>query len=127
MIAEVVPHYFDLLGLPFERGARGPGTFDCYGLAKEMFRRNGVELPDFVSPGSLEEVESLIDREKGRWRRVPLGTVNSLVTLRVEGLGAHVGYTIARDRYLHTTGATGVTTDRLSDPLIKPLGAYVYG
>lgn len=126
MAYQEAPDYLDLLGVPFERGARGPETFDCYGLAIEMFRRAGVAVPDFVSPGTLEEVESLIDRAKGAWKKVPLGTVGSLVTLRVEGLGAHVGYTVEQDRYVHAIEGSGVTTDRLSNPLIKPLAAYVY-
>jgi cell wall-associated NlpC family hydrolase len=122
----MVPEYLDLLGTPFKRGARGPDSYDCYGLAIEMFRRAGVELPDFESPGTLEEVADLISSESARWRRVSIGTVGSLVTLRVEGIGAHVGYTLPGDRFIHAFDATGVTTERLTGGFFKPLAAYVY-
>ncbi len=40
----------DLIGIPFKDGGTGldgenPGGYDCYGLAREVFRRYGVELP----------------------------------------------------------------------------------
>ena len=68
-----VPPYLDLLGIPFERGARGPDSFDCYGLAREMFRRAGVTVPDFTSPGTMERAAELIASQSERWRKVPYG------------------------------------------------------
>lgn len=121
------PNYIDLLGVPFERGARGPDSFDCYGLAIEMFRRMGIEVPDFESPGTLEEIASLVRDNESRWRKVPFGTLNSLVTLRVEGLVAHVGFVIEPDRFIHAFEPTGVTTERLRNGSFKPLGFYTYG
>jgi cell wall-associated NlpC family hydrolase len=121
------PEYIDLLGAPFERGARGPKSFDCYGLAIEMFRRIGVTIPDFESPGTLEEVASLIASNEVRWSKVPFGTPNSLVTLRVEGIGAHVGFMIEPDRFVHAFDPIGVTTERLRGGQFTPLGFYTYG
>lgn len=121
------PDYLDLLGLPYVRGARGPDAFDCYGLAKEMFRRAGNEVPDFHSPGSLEEIEALISSKCRKWRRVPVGTVNALITFRVEGFGAHVGFMLTDDRFIHAWEATGITTERLTNGSFKPLASYTYG
>ena len=121
------PEYVDLLGLPYVRGARGPDTFDCYGLAKEMFRRAGIEVPDFDCPGSLEEIEALISDKRRKWRRVPIGTVGALITFRVEGYGAHVGYMLGDDRFIHAWEATGVTTERLTGGNFTPLASYIYG
>ena len=122
----MVPDYLDLLGVPFERGARGPEAYDCYGLAIEMFRRAGVVVPDFTSPGTLEEVAELIASEAPRWRRVPVGTVMSLTTFRLEGIGAHVGVALGGDRFIHAYEPTGVTTARLKNGPFTPLAAYVY-
>jgi cell wall-associated NlpC family hydrolase len=122
-----VPEYIDLLGIPFERGARGPNSYDCYGLAMEMFRRIGVAVPDFKSPGTLEEIADLVRRKEARWNKVPFGQVHSLVTLRVEGLVAHVGFMIDADRFIHAFEPTGVTTERLRNGSFKPLGFYTYG
>jgi cell wall-associated NlpC family hydrolase len=41
--------YADLLGKPFADGGRGPDSFDCVGLAIEVQRRRGLDIPDFVS------------------------------------------------------------------------------
>jgi cell wall-associated NlpC family hydrolase len=114
------------MGVPFERGARGPDAYDCYGLVRELYRRAGVELPDFESPGTVEEIEQVISDEARRWRKVPIGTIGALHTFRIEGIGSHVGFCIERDRFVHAIEVIGVTTDRLSDPSMKPLGAYDY-
>lgn len=124
--AAATPDYVDLLGLPFKRGARGPKSFDCYGLAREMFTRAGIFVPDFESPEDLQGTDQLIGRNTGRWRKVAYGTINSLVTLRVRGLQAHVGFVIERDRFIHAFEHTGVTTERLTNGSFKPLGFYTY-
>jgi cell wall-associated NlpC family hydrolase len=126
MPAASQPHYLDLMGLPFERGGRGPRHFDCYGLVKEMFRRAGNEVPDFHSPGTLEEIEALISEKCRKWRRVPVGTPGALLTFRIEGFGAHVGYMLDNDRFIHAWETTGVTTDRLTGGWLTPLASYVY-
>jgi len=119
--------YADLMGLPFERGGRGPDVYDCYGVAKEMFTRFGISVPDFESPGTLEEIESLVATQSARWRRVPAMTPRSLVTFRVDTYGAHVGIMLHGSRFLHTTDGTGVTTDRIGRGDYNPIGFYTYG
>jgi len=37
----------DLIGRPYVHGARGPEAFDCWGVCAEVYRRRGVELPDY--------------------------------------------------------------------------------
>jgi len=122
-----VPEYLDLLGKPYVRGARGPDAYDCYGLAKEMFARAGNTVPDFDCPGSLEEIEALISDKSRRWRRVPIGTPGALLTFRVDGYGAHVGFMLKNDRFIHAWESTGVTTERLTNGLLNPLASYHYG
>lgn len=127
MVPNTLPDYEDLLGLPFERGARGPDEYDCYGLIIELHRRLGIELPDFESPGSVEEIAQIVDRETvERWKRVPLRTIGSVLTFRVEGIGAHVGMLIERDRFIHAVEDLGVTTGRLNHGGFHPIAAYVY-
>lgn len=129
MLKFPVPQHLDLLGKPYIRGARGPKAYDCYGLAREMFKRAGNEVPDFDEPGSLEEIERLIKDKSRRWRRVPIGTEGALLTFRVEGYGAHVGFMLSReqDRFIHAWEATGVTTERLTGGHFNPLASYHYG
>lgn len=127
MISKLAPEYLDLLGMPYVRGARGPDSYDCYGLVKEMFHRAGNDVPDFDCPGSLEEIEALISDKQRRWRRIPIGTVGAIITFRVEGYGAHVGYMLQNDRFIHAWESTGVTTERLTGGLFNPIASYTYG
>lgn len=122
-----VPDYSDLLGLPFERRGRGPDKYDCWGLAREMFRRAGVDVPDFQSPDTVEKIADLISDECRSWRKVPIGTVGALLTFRVEGVGAHVGYMLNGDRFIHAIEGEGVTTERLTNnPRLRPIASYRY-
>jgi cell wall-associated NlpC family hydrolase len=122
-----VPDYSDLLGLPFKRGARGPDQYDCYGLAREMFRRAGVVVPDFTSPGTIEHTAALISSACQSWRKVPIGTVGALITFRVDGVGAHVGYMLGGDRFIHAIEPEGVTTERLTNNYrLRPVASYIY-
>lgn len=122
----VTPNYIDLLGLPFVRGARGPEGYDCYGLVKEMYRRAGQDLPDFTAPGTLENVADVIEDQTHRWKKVAPRTIGSLVTIRVEGLLAHVGYVIERDRFIHAVDPIGVTTERITNGSFNIIGYYDY-
>lgn len=92
-----------------------------------MFGRAGNPVPDFDEPGTLEEIERLIEDKSRRWRRVPIGTPGALITFRVEGYGAHVGFMLKNDRFIHAWEACGVTTDRLTGGSFTPLASYHYG
>lgn len=121
------PDFVDLLGVPFERGARGPDSYDCYGLAREMFRRDGKIVPDFTSPGSVEHIAALITSASRSWKRVEIGTPNALLTFRIDGVGAHVGYMLTGDRFIHCIDPEGVTTERLTNnPRLRPIASYIY-
>ena len=117
--------YGDLIGVPFVRGGRDTSTgLDCYGLVIEMNRRLGVDIPDFASPGSLEAVEELIGRNKGRWRKVD-PCPGATLLFRVEGYLAHVGIMLSPVKMLHCQDPIGVMT---AAPHFWPrlVSAYVY-
>lgn len=121
-----VPEFSDLFGIPFARGGRGPDSYDCYGLVGEMFARKGITIPDFESPGTLEEVADIISDGQRKFTPVAPGTVGSLVTFRVSGIGAHVGFVIGPNSFLHTTEGTGVVVERLCNSAYRPIGYYDY-
>lgn len=41
--------YADLIGKPYREDARGPEAYDCLGLAIELQRRQGRDVPNFRS------------------------------------------------------------------------------
>jgi len=47
--------YDDLIGKPFKFGARGPEYYDCFGLAKEIFRRHGIDWDWDIEADELTE------------------------------------------------------------------------
>ena len=52
-------NFSDLIGKAFEYGGRGPDSFDCYGLAKEVFKRAGRELPEVNSPTEFNTIHNV--------------------------------------------------------------------
>ena len=107
--------YDDLIGTPFERGARGPQKLDCYGLIMELSRRNGVELPDIRTPEEAAEMAVAIQQERDEaWEEIPM-TPGGVLVFNVMGYGSHVGMYLGNDRFIHAwEGAGGVLVERIS-------------
>jgi len=109
--------YSDLLGKPFVDGGRGPDSYDCYGLATEIFRRHGIELPDYrISCENASKINSTIDEEKNKWIECEKPEVPSVVVLRFNSrYFNHVGVYIGSGKFIHTAKKTGVRIDRIDD------------
>jgi cell wall-associated NlpC family hydrolase len=45
----------DLIGKPFEHGAVGPNSFDCYGLSQEVYKRLGKDISGIFGYGVTNE------------------------------------------------------------------------
>lgn len=64
----------DLIGRPFEDGARGPEAFDCWGLVAWVGARlHGYSLPDWDAVASETDKVAAIARaeaESERWREI---------------------------------------------------------
>jgi cell wall-associated NlpC family hydrolase len=117
--------YSDLIGKRFEYGAMGPDTYDCYGLVREMFRRQGVVVPEYSTKG-------LVTTGVGRalagirdWQLVEEKPgVMALMKLQ-ETL--HVGYLLPYGRMIHTLERSGgVCVERFEPWRVKLIGCYVY-
>jgi cell wall-associated NlpC family hydrolase len=130
MFSYPIPQFTDLLGLPFEKGGRGPLAWDCYGYVRELFGRTGRWVPDFKTPATLGEIEEIVVRETkpgARWHLVPIGTPGTMLTFRVDGAGAHVGFMLANGRFTHCIEGEGVTTERLAGNWrMRPIASYIY-
>lgn len=46
--------YTDLLGKPYQLGARGPEFYDCWGICLELGKRAGLALPKDFTPDNTE-------------------------------------------------------------------------
>jgi cell wall-associated NlpC family hydrolase len=105
-----VEQLIDLIGKPFLDGGRGHDAFDCWGLALEVYRRHGIELPDY----RLACLEA-----RPCWLRLERQEPLALVAIRTRGDWInHVGVCLGIDDcFLHTTRGIGAAVARLSNPL----------
>lgn len=101
------PDVNDLIGLPYRRGARGPASYDCWGLVLELAWRCGRAIPaDWCSRGMTRSEQ-----------RALMAGVAGVRTIRldapVEGAiayserGAHCGY-VLHGRVVHAMRGAGV-------------------
>ena len=109
----------DLIGLPFVDGGRDAAVgFDCWGLSTEVFRRYGIELPDYkISCEDASRISSQIDEQKPFWKKcegeIP---VPALVVIRFAVYCDHTGVCIGQGRFIHTRKEVGVNIDRIDHP-----------
>ena len=119
--------FSDLIGKPFVAGARGPASYDCVGLAVEMARRLGKQVPDYVS--SEAELHSQLAAEGAALAdcpQIPRPVPGCAVLLRMTPSQHHLSFMVDEYRMIHTTAATGCIVERLNSPLWqrRVLGYY---
>jgi len=125
----------DLVGRPFVARGRHPVTgMDCWGLVREVYRRYGMEVPDFsIAPNAFHAVDMTMRKEAGRtnWVRVeePKETDAPLVVLmRLHpGLVTHAGVWIGHGRIIHALEGAGVVVSRVGMLKSRIVGYYRYG
>lgn len=119
--------YADLVGKPFERGARGPYAYDCVGLAAELQRRRGVCLPGFLSDEAELHRQLAAGGVLSDTRRLDGPEAGCIVLVRMLEDERHIGVMLDPFRMLHTTEQTkAAVIERTLDPLWKRriLGFY---
>ncbi|MEN6568065.1 MAG: NlpC/P60 family protein [Veillonellales bacterium] len=121
----------DLIGKPFQDGGRGPESYDCWGLVLEVFRRYGIELPDYqISCNADLNIDKQINAERCNWVRchgeIP---VPALVVIQESGLCDHTGVYTGNGRFIHARQKVGVVKEAVEQPVWKRRieGFYVPG
>lgn len=120
----------DLVGIPFVDGGRGAAGYDCWGLAMEIFRRRGIELPDYpVSAMAVDAIAGELAANEHSWIKLPEAEVGCLVVLRFAcgNWANHVGVYIGEGKFIHAYIKTGVCIDRLSRWKSRIAGFYKPG
>lgn len=114
----------DLIGIPFVDGGRDPRTgLDCWGLVLEVFRRSGINLPDYkIGCHETNAIGCAVEGErmKGRWRSwfQHDAPAPSVVAIRFNSpiLVNHTGVYLGGGRFLHTRELIGVAVERIDAP-----------
>jgi cell wall-associated NlpC family hydrolase len=110
----VIDQLEDLIGKPYQLGARGPDAYDCWGLCVEIYRRGGRKLPDFVSE----------DLSRSQIVRLMSAKAPDIATMRLieptdwcfacDVHKGHVGV-VFDNRVVHAARGLGVVVQRLAD------------
>lgn len=119
----------DLIGLPFVDGGRGPNQYDCWGLVREVYRRYGVNLPDYpISAMDAVKIGNQMMQDAGNWLEVkqPL-PLPCLVVMQLDcgSWANHVGVYIGNGQFIHAYGATGVVIEPIKRRRSSIIGFYV--
>ena len=106
--------YTDLLGVKYRpHGRTKEEGFDCYGLAIEVLRRNGITLPDLYY-SSIKDAETVCKGIKGiRATEISKPEENCLVEITNCGEPSHVGVYIGEGLMIHTTTHSNVVIEPL--------------
>jgi cell wall-associated NlpC family hydrolase len=124
------PEWKDLIGIPFAYGGRGPDTFDCYGLVRELHKRMDQDIPDYKSPHDAARITALMMGELRLWEQVEQGVCAVpliRVTTRSGEINLHVGFMVDRFRMIHTwEDSGGVVVERIEQWQRRILGFYRY-
>jgi len=119
--------FADLIGKPFLAGARGPAEYDCVGLALEIARRLGKQVPDYVS--SEAELHAQLAQGGASLAdcpQIPRAVPGCVVLLRITPTQHHLAFMVDEYRMIHTTAKTGCVIERVNSALWhrKIIGYY---
>jgi cell wall-associated NlpC family hydrolase len=119
-----------LLGKKYARGGRGPDTFDCYGLALEVARRIGFDLPELLTPEGLAETDGEFWKQAQKSEQLETARPWCVVAFRLRPPWVtHVGIVLEDcRRFVHIDRKKGVCIERLDNIAWKPkiAGYYEY-
>lgn len=119
-------NYTDLLGTKFKvHGRSKEEGFDCYGLAIEVLRRNGIYLQDafYEDLHNRKDIHEQLHKQITHVR-IDKPKVNCIIELAVRGEPLHIGVYIGNGLFIHTTHTTRVVIEPLNKYVKKVLGYY---
>jgi len=102
--------YTDLLGCKFKvHGRNKVEGFDCYGLAMEVLRREGIKLPD-IPYNQIDHAESILEDiwSTCNFEKVDRPTKNCLIEIEYRNLPMHVAVYIGNGKMIHSVIGYGV-------------------
>lgn len=110
--------YSDLIGTRFKiHGRSKEEGFDCYGLAIEVLRRNGIKMVDvfYDTLDNRKEVHDIIHNIIPN-QKIDKAEENCIIEIDVRGEPLHIGVYIGNGKFIHTTSRKNV--------VIEPLRLY---
>ena len=107
--------YTDLLGIKFKAHGRNKQEgFDCYGLAIEVLKRNGIALQD-IYYDSLKQNEEWWESLNSHFTKIKHPEINCLVEISsLSQNRGHLAVYIGEGLIIHTTVKTGVCIESIT-------------
>lgn len=116
----------DLIGTPFKvHGRSKEEGFDCYGLLIEIYKRQGIELPD-INYKSLTEQEAVSNQLHliNRVEKIDKLENNCIIEIAVDNIPMHVGYYIGEGQFIHCREKFGTIIEPVYRWKSKIMGLY---
>ena len=111
----------DLIGKPWKFGSRGPYEYDCWGLAMEVCRRLGIEIPDFAAgcPYAQREIDGVRRSFEDNFTPVGNPVPGDIVAFRYPTpmYVGHMGVIVGDPHFLHMRENTGAVMERIDSPV----------
>ena len=110
----------DLIGKPFKNKGRGPDGFDCWGLVLEVYRRCGIDLPDYdISAEACEQISKQMCQSAPYWTKLESPEVPCLAIIKNDAFFVqHLGVYIGSGKVIHAQNF-GVAIDRIETTFLK--------
>lgn len=118
--------YSDLIGTRFKiHGRSKEDGFDCYGLAIEVLRRNGIKMVDvfYDTLDNRKEVHDIIHNIIPN-QKIDKAEENCIIEIDVRGEPLHIGVYIGNGKFIHTTSRKNVVIEPLRLYKNKIVGYY---
>ena len=123
-------NFNNLIGKPFNHGSKGPDSYDCYGLCREVLRRVGIYIPDKDRFEDLTMRHSAIEQGKSQYTKLEGPEPFSMVTFKLRGnYVTHMGIVLEDGRrFIHILKSRCVAIERLDNIVWKAKidGFYKY-
>lgn len=124
-------NYRDLIGCKFKlHGRNKEEGFDCYGLVLEVYKRNGINLPDMfyeysTDEGKVESVNEIRTLATTTIPNIKLEKPEELCIIEITERGnpVHVGVYIGEGMFIHCS-YTGVVIEPLRKYQNRIVGYY---
>ena len=112
---------FDIMKVKYKKNGRQPSKgLDCYGLAKVMYKRRGIDLPEFgTNTENYRNINNLVIGARNHFVKLSFPEPHCIVTLMIHRpFVDHIGVMLEDNvHFIHIARNIGVNINSTTDPL----------
>jgi len=107
--------YCKYLGISFKKGGRDTTGLDCYGLAIQVCKDFGIDLPDYDTPDEQSLIYQLVNSEKELFEELDKPEAGCLVLFSLKPFHFHIGVVVDNNRFIHILEKRNVAIEKLDN------------